>query len=115
MLKKGGFDVLLVLDCYYTTRAITKGMTGMMEVLASCSQEVKAVVPGGGSIIGSPFTNPMIKHLEESTIRSYGLLMIELQVLPSLDRFLENQSPNYVVLSGYDNPINLRPICSREL
>jgi hypothetical protein len=39
--------------------------------------------------------------------------MTELQAFLSLDEDLENQSPNHV-LSGHDNPINLRPIPKGE-
>ena len=110
MLEKAEFDVLLILDCCHAAGAITKGITGTMEVLAGCGREVKAIAPGRGSVLGSPFTHCLIKHLEESATRPQGLLMTELQAFLSLDEVLENQSPNHVVLSGHDNPINLRPI-----
>lgn len=110
MLEKAEFDVLLVLDCCHAAGAVTKGTTGTMEVLAGCGREVKAIAPGRGSVIGSPFTHSLIKHLEESATRPQGLLITELQAFLSLDEVLENQSPNHVILSGHDNPINLRPI-----
>jgi hypothetical protein len=45
MLEKAGFDVLLILDCCHAAGAITKGITGTMEVLAGCGREAKAIAP----------------------------------------------------------------------
>jgi hypothetical protein len=117
MLEKAKFDVLLILDCCHAAGAVTKGSTGTMEVLAGCSRENKAAGPWGScSVIGSPFTQTLIKHLEESSTRPHGLLMTELQTLLSLDKVLEDQSPIHVVLTGHYSPIKLRPLFpEREL
>ena len=112
MLETAGFDVLLILDCCYAAGAITKGLGGTMEVLAGCSRESNAGAPGASSAIGSPFTDTLIRHLEESATRPRGLLMTELQTLLSLDKVLENQSPIHVLLTGHHNPIKLRPLLS---
>lgn len=112
MLEKARFDVLLILDCCHAAGAVTKGSTGTMEVLAGCGRENKATGPGGSSVIGSPFTHTLTKHLEEQVSRPYGFLMAELQTLLSLDKLLEDQSPIHVILMGHYNPIKLRPLCS---
>jgi hypothetical protein len=83
-----------------------------MEVLASCSRETKAAGPWGSSVIGSPFTQTLTKHLEEQVSRPHGFFMTELQTLLSLDKVLEDQSPIHVILMGHYNPIKLRPLCS---
>jgi hypothetical protein len=110
MLETAEFDVLLILDCCYAAGAITKGPTSTMEVLAGCSRESKAGGPGASSIISSPFTHTLIRHLEESATEPHGLLITELYTLLSLDKVLKNQSPIHVLLSGYYNPIKLRPL-----
>jgi hypothetical protein len=113
MLERAKFDVLLILDCCHAAMAVTKGPAGTMEVLAGCSRENKAGGPGASSVIGSPFTSTLIKHLEESAnTRPHGLLMTELQALLSLDEVLESQSPIHVALTGHHNPIKLRPFLS---
>jgi hypothetical protein len=91
---------------------MTKGFAGTMEVLAGCSRESKAAAPGAGSVIGSPFTHALIKHVQEQPFQPHGLLITELQTLLSLDEILEDQSPIRVVLMGHYSPIKLRPLLS---
>jgi hypothetical protein len=112
MLERAGFDILLILDCCYAAGAVTEGSEGTMEVLAGCGRESKAGAPGTSSATSSPFTHTLIRHLEESATRPYGLLITELYALLSLDKVLENQSPIHVLLSGYHSPIKLRPLLS---
>jgi hypothetical protein len=113
MLEKAKFDVL-ILDCCHAAGVVMKDATGTVEVLAGCSRENKAVGPRGSPVNGSPFTHSLIRSLEESVTRSHGLLMEELQTLLSLDKVLEDHSPIHVVLTGYYNPIKLRPLLSEE-
>lgn len=112
MLERAEFDVLLVLDCCHAAGAVTKGSGSTMEVLAGCSRESKAAAPGRGCVIGSPFTHTLIQHLEEGAKQPYGLLITELQTFLSLDKVLEDQSPNHVILMGHYNPIKLMPLIS---
>jgi hypothetical protein len=112
MLENAKFDVLLILDCCHAAGAVTKGTTGTMEVLAGCGRETTARGPGGGSVIGSPFTYSLTSIPEKEASRPSGLLMVELQTLLSTDKVLKDQSPIHVVISGHVNPIKLRPIGS---
>jgi ankyrin repeat protein len=110
MLERARFDVLLILDCCHAAGAVTKGSASTMEILAGCSREAKAVAPGGGRVIGSPFTHTLIEHLEKGAENPHGLIISELQTRLSFDKILENQSPVHVVLAGHFKPIKLKPI-----
>jgi hypothetical protein len=113
LLKGVSLDILLMLDCCHAAGAVTKGISGSMEVLAGCSRESLAAGPGAGSIIGSPFTHTLTKHLREQASRPYGLLITELQTFLSLDEILREQPPIHIVLAGHYSPIKLQPLHSK--
>lgn len=115
LLEDTNIDCLLLFDFCHAAGSIEKCETSSVkEVLAGCGRESKAIGPGGGRVIGSPFTYTLTKYLEAGACRSHGFMMSELQTLMSFDEVLENQSPIHVVLSGHNNPINLKPLASRK-
>ena len=111
ILEAESMDILLLFDCCYAARAVTKAsVPGTKEVLAGCSRETTAAGPGGSLVRGSPFTHSLIKLLRGAAQRSEEYLITELRTELSLDPVLDMQSPNHVVLTGHHKPIKLRPL-----
>lgn len=77
-----------------------------MEVLCAVSREV----PAGMGSTGSYFTSALIQDLKKRSNQPGSFLVSELACALHHDTSLEEQSPNYIPISGHGRPIRLRPL-----
>jgi hypothetical protein len=103
------FDVLLLMDCCYASRAIKADQDTTVEVLAAVSSEITATMKRAK---GSIFTTSLIKKLQACASHPNGIGIGELSVMMHRDPLLNNQSPQYIPLIGGRHPIMLKPLVS---
>lgn len=109
-------DRLLLFDCCYAAAAVTKAsVEHTMEFLGACGREVSCRGPvwslsRPGSLGGSAFTLTLIKYLKERSSVPNGLAITELQTLLTLDKNLDEQSPNHVIIQGCRRSLVLSPL-----
>ncbi|KAI9774101.1 MAG: hypothetical protein M1840_005194 [Geoglossum simile] len=112
MLIGARCDILLILDssCAGTTTS-KSSRSRKMEVLARSAGGSEARGPQGRK--GSPSTQSVIRHLKSSVHLPNGLSVPELRYLLGVDEALNNQSPVYFPLIGFDKqPTVLKPLGS---
>ena len=100
------FDVLLLMDCCFAARTVKGPGAKTMEVLCASSRESQANIDWTGSY----FTSALIRNLKNCSSRTDGFLISELASLSHHDIGLEEQSPNYITISGHGSPIVVRPL-----
>jgi hypothetical protein len=94
-----------------TARAVSKGNTsGTIVVLAACGRESRATGQNGKK--RSPFTQSIIEHLNKNASLPHRLSVAQIQYVLALDKGLDSQSPVYIPVTGFDEPLILTPLHS---
>jgi len=111
ILERAEFDQLLLFDCCYAAAALAKGFSEYtMEFLTACGREITCAGPKWTPYIGSAFTQTLIKYLKQGAHQPKGLLVTELHTFLSLDKNLDNQSPNHAFIYSHRRSLMLKSL-----